>query len=249
MRFLLAALLVLTLALVLVPSSRSQEADAAQDLVAIHERAAYGMVRIESSRDGGVTATGWLLEQREGVRPVIITNKHVAEAIRIPRIPEVLFYQGASQPALRLRGRFVYTSAAIDFAVIALDTDPPTSPSGTRALTIESSDVRRGERIVLAGNPNTWQFQTTEGVVSGVAPGNAACGRARNCIMVDAASMAGSSGGPALNRRGRVIGMLWGGQTFLQAFGLRIDNTSFSFLIHARVLEEELATIAARAQR
>jgi hypothetical protein len=242
----LAALLTLLFA---ATATRSRGQDTPDDLVASHERAAYGMVRIESSNAAAVTATGWLLEQREGVRPVVITNAHVAEAIPIPLFPEVIFYQGSAQPPVRLRGRFVYASDAIDFAVIALNTDPPSAASGPRALSIETADVRRGERIVLGGNPNGWEFQTTEGVVSGIAPSNPACGRARNCIMVDAASMSGSSGGPALNRRGRVIGMLWGGQTFLHAFGLRIDNPAFSFLIHARVLEDELATIARRGRR
>jgi S1-C subfamily serine protease len=67
--------------------------------------------------------------------------------------------------------------------------------------------------------------------------------------MIDAASMGGSSGGPALNRDGNVVGMLWGGPSLLAAFHISVDNPAFAFLIHARVLREELNNIAARARQ
>ena len=245
----LRLLVVLLFALIAdVQPTRGQEA--VVDLRRTHERAVFAMVRIDvRTTRGAIVGTGWLLQQSAGVRPVVVTNKHMVEDIARGTAPRLSFYQGSEQPSVEIAGRVAYVSQTIDFAVIALDADPPAAPREPRALAIENDDVVRGERVVLAGNPQGWAFQTTEGVVSGVAPPSPRCGIARNCIMIDAASMSGSSGGPALNRSGNVVGMLWGGPSLLAAFHIDVDNPSFAFLIHARVLREELRNIAARARR
>jgi S1-C subfamily serine protease len=249
MGLLLKLLFVLSLMVIAdVQPTRGQ--DAVVDLRRTHERAVFAMVRIEvRTRRGDIVGTGWLLQQSAGVRPVVVTNKHMVDAIAPRTAPRISFYQGSQQPSVEVAGRVAYISRTIDFAVIALEADPPAAPREPRALTIEANDVVRGERVVLAGNPQGWPFQTTEGVVSGVAPANPECGVARNCIMIDAASMGGSSGGPALNRDGNVVGMLWGGPSLLAAFHISVDNPAFAFLIHARVLREELNNIAARARQ
>src|SRR5262249_42279079 len=113
---------------------------------------------------------------------------------------------------------------------------------------IESGDVYRGERIVLGGNPGDLEFQTTEGVVTGALPESIyarTCGSGRNCVVVDAASFAGSSGGPAINAQGQVVGMLWGtGASEVEcARGTPpawVRNPTFAYLVHARTIESEL---------
>ena len=141
------------------------------------------------------------------------------------------FYQGADTPPVQALARVLWVSPTVDLAIVLLEADPPTT---ARALSIEPGDIVRGERVVLAGDPHTLAFQTSEGVVTGALPEvdlTARCGFARNCVVVDAASWAGSSGGPALNTAGRVVGMLWGGPPGV---------ASFAYLIHARTLEQEL---------
>lgn len=168
-----------------------------------------------------------------------------------------------------------HVSARIDLAFLRLDADPPAS---ARPITLHTSTtVVRGERVVLGGNPVDGvggeavplPFQTTEGVVTGHVSGArfAQCGVGRNCIVIDAASMAGSSGGPAFNVQGELVGMLWGGPVLagehrtvavaVDAHGevsgaavgrgrTEVQNPAFTYLIHARTIAEELRAIERR---
>lgn len=215
-------------------------AQAREDLRAVHELAAFATVRISTATHSG---SGWLLEQSDG-RPLVMTNRHISETARRGAI-DLDFYQGSSAVAVTGTAHLFYQSETIDLAIFQLDADPP---ANARALTIERGDVARGERIVLAGNPGELRFQTTEGVVTGALPATtftSNCGAGRNCLVVDAASFAGSSGGPALNAGGHVVGMLWGGPlselvvggVALPAF---IQNPAFAYLVHIRTIEDEL---------
>jgi S1-C subfamily serine protease len=134
-----------------------------------------------------------------------------------------------------------------------------------------NTTVVRGERVVLGGNPGTvisgrpayLPFQTSEGVVTGHIADREfdECGAGRNCVVVDAASMKGSSGGLALNLDGEVVGMLWGGPSLrgasrtvvveparrIIAHGeTELPNPSFAYLIHTQVMAEELRTMERR---
>ncbi|MBX7195179.1 MAG: serine protease [Sandaracinaceae bacterium] len=243
---LVAAMLASVSSVLVLSPTHAQEG---ADLVALHETAVYGMAVV---RFRGGLGSGWLLAQDEGVRPVLVTNAHVA--IRVGATLEAELYGGAGQAAPSVRCRVAYVSRGIDFAVAALLDDPPPS---ARPLRLEPGDVRRGERVILAGNPSPLTFQTTEGVVTGVTPDetrtDGMCGRSRNCLVVDAASFSGSSGGPAINRSGRVVGMLWGGPTaVVEGAGRRptgiVANASFAYLLHVRAIEAELAAIRASAR-
>jgi S1-C subfamily serine protease len=210
-------------------TGRAQDAD----LTAVHDLAVHAIVRVENdSAFGSNVGTGWLLEQAPGVRPIVVTARHVVEGARAV---EIQFYRGTATTAVIATGRVAYTSRRIDFAVVALDADPPPT---SRALTLEPGDLVRGQRVVLGGHPHGLPFQTTEGVVTGVMPEETAsggrCGDGRNCVVVDASSFGGSSGGPALNRAGHVVGMLWAGPG---------SDSGFAFLIHVRTIQTELASI------
>jgi S1-C subfamily serine protease len=173
---------------------------------------------------------------------MVITNGHVTRASTRVRVE---YYRGASTAPSGAWAVVQWRSRTIDLAVVRLEEDPPTT---ARALSFETGDVVRGERIVLGGSPDDLPFQTTEGVVTGALPESplaARCGDQRNCLVVDAASFAGSSGGPAINAAGHVVGMLWGGpvgevSTRAGALPLWVQNPSFAFLIHVRTMEREL---------
>jgi len=241
----------IAVALVLVAGLLRPLPTAAQssDLREIHELAVYSMVRIQAA-DGAV-GTGWLLAQSG--RPLIITNRHVAEHVGSGgRAGAALFYRGTGRSPERVRVRRFHLSAEVDLGILRLLDDPP---STARPIPMRTdTSVRRGERVVLGGNPSdglrvVLPFQTTEGVVTGHVSGSAyeQCGRGRNCIVIDAASFRGSSGGPVFNRHGQIVGMLWGGPTQV---GLAtneggsgatvVQNPTFSYLIHVRVLADEL---------
>jgi S1-C subfamily serine protease len=242
---LLVVLGVAALTSAILPRGRAQTTPT--DLRAVHELAVYSTVRITTATALG---SGWLLSQ-DG-RPLVVTNRHVSETALRGNV-EVTFYQGSSAAPASGRAHRFYESDAIDLAIFQLDEDPPAS---ARALEMERGDVARGERIVLAGNPGELSFQTTEGVVTGALPATewtSNCGRGRNCIVVDAASFAGSSGGPALNANGHVVGMLWGGPiSTLMVAGARvpafIENPAFAYLVHIRTIEDELRAWVERSR-
>jgi len=243
----------------------------APDLRRIHAQAVYSMVQIQTSTTVG---TGWLLAQTR--RPVVITNKHVADTVD-RRGAIVLFYRGSDQPPASVRGVVTYRSQSLDLAILRLEADPPNT---ARPLAMQAStNVVRGERVVLAGNPGVpggngrtiLPFQTTEGVATGhiAGPEFTACGAGRNCVVVDAASLGGNSGGPVFNIQGQLVGMLWGGPVLLGADQtqvtaltgqgavvqsvqhrvLAVENPAFAYLIHTRAIADELRALEVRRRR
>ncbi|MEK6845094.1 MAG: trypsin-like peptidase domain-containing protein, partial [Nanoarchaeota archaeon] len=62
-----------------------------------------------------------------------------------------------------------------------------------------------GERVIAIGNPLGLQFSVTEGIVSGIhRPG---INELEAYVQTDAALNPGNSGGPLINKNGKVIGI------------------------------------------
>ncbi|MEQ8461529.1 MAG: serine protease [Sandaracinaceae bacterium] len=231
----------------LTPSASDAQAPSGADARRIHELAAYATVRIDTGT--GSFGSGWLLEQSG--RPLIITNAHVVR--RVGRSARAFFYRGASAADVPVPVERFYISGDIDLGILRLTEDPPATARPVPLHT--DTDVYRGERVVLGGNPSSGQtilpFQTTEGVVTGHVSGRAyaQCGLNRNCVVVDATSFRGSSGGPAFDGSGRLVGMLWGGPTQTVSVGHTavgsVQNVAFSYLIHTRTIAAELRALEA----
>lgn len=227
------------------------------DLRELHSRVAHATVLVRVPQGSG---SGWLLAQSG--RPVVITNKHVVARTRTANIS---FYTDSERPPVTIRATVWHRARDIDLAILRLDADPPPEAEPLQMRT--DVNVVRGQRVVLGGNPfdaagGILPFQTTEGVVTGHASGTAydECGRGRNCIVSDAASIAGSSGGPAFNTDSQLVGMLWGGPvqgsraagtvvtttntgviaTSAAHAQVAVHNPTLAFLIHTRVIAEEL---------
>lgn len=257
----LALFLALTLHLDAMPAS-AQEARAQADLRALHSRVAHATVLIRAPDSIG---SGWLLAQSG--RPVVITNRHV---VARTRTATVAFYTDSERPPVSVRATVWHRARDIDLAILRLDADPPPEAEPLEMRT--DVTVVRGQRVVLGGNPqgaanDVLPFQTTEGVVTGHVSGSAydECGPRRNCIVIDAASIAGSSGGPAFNIDGQLVGMVWGGPVQNARVGTTVigatsrgegvagvgfgrgdvGNPTLAFLIHTRVIGEELQRLQA----
>ena len=74
----------------------------------------------------------------------------------------------------------------------------------------DSDAVRVGEPVFAIGNPFSFDFSVTQGIVSGVGRESSqnSSGRSiRGVIQIDAAVNPGNSGGPLFNARGEVIGI------------------------------------------
>ena len=130
----------------------------------------------------------------------IVTNNHVIDGAASL---EVRFADGSNAAA-----RVVGTDPGDDLAVIKVDNPPgPVTPASLG----DSHAVRAGDAVLAIGNPFQLQGTLTAGIVS-------ATGRTsnqgndtrpvRDMIQTDAPVNPGNSGGPLLDCRGKVIGIV-----------------------------------------
>ncbi len=130
----------------------------------------------------------------------IVTNNHVVDgAIRV----YVTFYDGTQLPA-----EIIGTDPDSDLAVIKVDA----SPDSLLPVTWGDSDaVKVGQRAVAIGNPFGLNGTLTTGIISALGrslPSLNQAFRIPEIIQTDAAVNPGNSGGPLLNSRGEVIGVV-----------------------------------------
>jgi S1-C subfamily serine protease len=174
---------------------------AASDLpaTAIYDRSAKGVVEIAASGAGGIGSqsaqgSGFVYDQDGHV----VTNQHVvAGASSI----SVSFWNGVEREAT-----LVGTDPSTDLAVIRVNA--PRSLLAPLALA-DSSAVHVGDPVLAFGSPFGLEGTVTAGIVSALhremtAPNNFTI---TDTIQTDAAINHGNSGGPLLDRRGRVIGV------------------------------------------
>lgn len=201
-------------------------AQQASDLRLAHKMASQSLVRIETREGHG---SGWVTELNG--EKIVVTNRHVAgqNGSRVR-----LFFRNGHQSD----GRVIILAKKIDCAMIRSETPIPMPP-----LRLSDADLIRGQRVVLGGNPSFLRFITSEGIVAGTVAHlqdtRLACGQGHNCIVLDAESAPGGSGGPVLDTQGRVVGMVFGG----------MEGTSFSIAIHAQGLARVLRAVESKLRK
>lgn len=216
---------------------------------ALHQAVANALVRVRTRVGGG---SGWLLE-RAGQRSLVITSRHVICPVRsgfstcATVAVRVEAYRGATAEPQMIRGSIAWVSIDADIAGIELSADPPPS---ARPLTLETGEVARGDRVVIGGDAHDIAFQTVDATVSGVMhPSSFATWCGTPCMVADAPAFAGSTGGPVVNRAGRVVGMLWdprGAQIGDGPTPPWSSDPVFALVIHGRTLQREIEAQAAR---
>jgi putative serine protease PepD len=160
--------------------------------------------------DGVATGTGFAIA---GGR--IVTNQHVVADADVVAV---------RLDGRRVRARVVGSDASTDLAILRL---PRERARNLRTLPLgRSADVRPGDTAIAIGNPFGLARTLTEGVVSAVgrritAPDGA---RIRDAIQTDAAVNPGNSGGPLLDGRGRVIGVIAQSRGDGLSFAVPIDT-------------------------
>lgn len=181
------------------------EPAAAADTVSIgqiYEQASKAVVEISTTAGGSsfgdpstrAQGSGFVLD-REGH---MVTNQHVvAGATSI----SVSFWNGAA-----FKAELVGADRSTDLAVLKVDA--PTSLLDPLSLG-DSSDVAVGDAVLAMGSPFGLEGTVTSGIVSALhrqmtAPNDFTI---TDTIQTDAAINHGNSGGPLLDRRGRVIGV------------------------------------------
>jgi S1-C subfamily serine protease len=170
----------------------------------------FGWIDLYRSYGTGFTVTA---------RGHVVTNFHVVEDAEEVAYERPDGSKGRARVVARDKGR--------DLALLRLELPARTSLTPQEVAPLgPSSVVRLGQRIVLFGFPGRpWNQEgapkptITHGIVSSL---DIDVGEAANRFQVDAAANAGSSGGPMLDDRGRIVGVVteaadpgsFSGQTF-----------------------------------
>jgi S1-C subfamily serine protease len=129
---------------------------------------------------------------------LILTNQHVVGSLRKGDMVSVGLARGGRPIAARVRGMSVLADVAVLEPVDPL-------PRGIRPLRFRRRPVHKGDPVAVVGHPYGGQGdgvdpQVSAGVVSQARPGN--------LTITDTKTGSGGSGGPVVDRRGRVIGLL-----------------------------------------
>ncbi len=160
------------------------KASASEDFSGIIENAVKGVVTIRTDVGQG---TGFLITQ-DGY---ILTNAHVL--VDAKKVQAITYEQEI------LEAEFIGYEGRLDIAVLKI-------PGIFEELSLGDSDnIEIGEKVIAIGNPLGLQFSVSEGIVSGVH--RIGPSQLEAYIQTDAALNPGNSGGPLIDKQGKVIGI------------------------------------------
>jgi tetratricopeptide (TPR) repeat protein len=220
---------------------------------AIYKKCLMGSVLVRTPDGGG--GTGGLFDR---ANRLVVTNYHVVGQhekvlVNFPEhkngklIAEKAHYLGRTARTVEARVVAVYPTR--DLAVIQLES----LPEGAVELKLAGDDPEPGERVHSIGNPSASQanWVYTPGVVRQVVPSSGRLGgpglkkpiflRSTRVVEMNAAINHGNSGGPVVNDRGEVVGVV----SFMrdQYFGTTVH------LISGAIAVSEVKASLAEARR
>jgi S1-C subfamily serine protease len=179
------------------------------DPVGVYAGARNGVVTIEASFgvDQQTAGSGFVVDEKRGL---IVTASHVVtqaesgSASATPATAVRIVLDDGTRADARVLGYDLFEDTAL------LQVDP--SELGLRALQLgRARALKVGESVAVIGSPFENRASLSTGVVSQLdrqiaAPG--VCFRTTGVIQTDAAVNPGNSGGPLMDARGRVVGMV-----------------------------------------
>jgi S1-C subfamily serine protease len=166
------------------------KASAGEDFSGIIESAIKSVVTIKTS--AGFQGTGFIISDEGHV----VTNAHVL-ADKSGNLASSI--QTISSDQNKKDAEFIGYDGNLDIALLKIT-------GSYDALILENSNsVQVGEKVIAIGNPLGLQFSVSEGIISGThRPGISGIDA---YIQTDAALNPGNSGGPLINKEGKVIGI------------------------------------------
>ena len=160
------------------------KASAGEDFSGIIEDSVRGVITIRTDVSQG---TGFIIS-KDGY---IVTNAHVISGAK--EIIAITYNQEV------INVEFIGYEINFDIALLKI-------PGEYDRLRLDNSeDVQIGEKVIAIGNPLGLQFSVTEGIVSAVH--RTGLNGEDAYIQTDAALNPGNSGGPLINKEGKVIGI------------------------------------------
>ena len=139
---------------------------------------------------GNSTGTGWVAWQTSD-SSLIVTNYHVIASVYTAGFRNVNLVRGKST----LSGTILRVDEPADLAVVS-------TPESLPALTRSTEAASVGEPVLVVGSALGLEGSVSTGVVSGLR-----IERGRSLIQFTAPVSPGDSGGPVVDRQGRVIGI------------------------------------------
>lgn len=160
------------------------KASASEDFSGIIETSIRGVLTIRTDVGQG---TGFILTD-EGY---VVTNAHVLVG-------------GSAIQAITFGGEildaeFIGYNSELDIALLKITGEYESLTLGN------SNNVQIGEKVIAIGNPLGLQFSVSEGIVSAIH--RTGPSKTNAYIQTDAALNPGNSGGPLINKEGKVIGI------------------------------------------
>jgi S1-C subfamily serine protease len=205
-------------------------------IVALVERASPAIVEVTVHQRRSVESGSGFLVDDNGH---IVTNQHVVAS---PGELTVLLNDGRTLDATLLG-----TSRADDLAVLKVD--PKEVADITPLLLADSDEISPGQLAVAIGSAFSQFNSVTVGVVSGVnrsqtaqldqGPSGTISRPLPELVQTDAALNPGNSGGPLLDRDGRVIGVNSAVQLVGNSFDVSIQN-GVGFAVSSNTLRDIL---------
>ena len=174
----------------------------------IAERSTKSVVRVER---GNALGTGFVVASDEG-RHLILTNRHVifgsGESSAADRYAEIYVETPAKQ---KIAGRIAALprDPKIDLAILLVD---PSSELQVLGPIASYSSVKVAEPVVAIGHPLGLDRSVAQGIISGKPeelppPFDRMFEGKERYLQTSAAINHGNSGGPLVNRQGRVVGV------------------------------------------
>ncbi len=205
-------------------------------ITALVERASPAVVEVSVNRPTALERGSGFLVDDQGH---IVTNQHV---VANPGELLVLMADGRT-----LEATLLGTSRADDLAVLKVD---PKEVAGIAPLSLANSDdIRPGQLAVAIGSAFAQFNSVTVGVVSGTnrsqmsqlqqGPAGTISRPLPELMQTDAALNPGNSGGPLLDRDGRVIGVISAIQLAGNSFDVSIQ-TGVGFAVSSNTLKDIL---------
>ncbi|WP_245673963.1 MULTISPECIES: trypsin-like peptidase domain-containing protein [Actinoplanes] len=176
------------------PAASPSASEAPLTVPEVYQALAPSVVLIQTtghdsqSRAEAGTGTG-VIANADGT---VLTALHVVDGAETIR---VTYADGTSAPA-----EIVTEDPAQDIATLV-----PGKLPETLVPAVLGGGVQVGEEVVAIGNPLGLTWSTTDGVVSGM---DRTAGKIEGLIQFDAAVNPGNSGGPLINTRGQVVGIV-----------------------------------------
>ena len=155
------------------------------DFSEIIEDAVKGVVSVGSGKSIG---SGFIVDESG----IIVTNAHV---IASPENNKVALFNGKI-----ISAKLLGLDSKKDIAVLDIEGD-----DYNYLELADSDEIQVGEKVIAIGNPYGLSFTVTEGIVSAVnriGPNGLA-----DYIQTDVSLNPGNSGGPLINKRGKVLGV------------------------------------------